>query len=76
VSEKIHGGTTAVKRSGTPKSELIVNQKTLEIIATDFPDGSKHDFSLFKDIRSAMYAHMCTLADLGYQGILDWHQNS
>jgi len=23
-----------------------------------------------------MSAHICTLADSGYQGILDWHQNS
>jgi len=55
---------------------MIVNQKNLEIIATDFGKGSKHDFSLFKDSRSAMSAHICTLADSGYQGILDWHPNS
>ena len=53
-----------------------MNQKTLEIIATDFGKGSKHDFSLFKDSHSVMSAHICTLADSGYQGILDWHQNS
>jgi transposase len=53
-----------------------VNQKTLEIIATDFCNGSKHDFSLFKDSRSVISAHIRTLADSGYQGILDWHQNS
>lgn len=53
-----------------------MDQKTLEIIATDFANGSKHDFSLFKDSRSVMSAHICTLADSGYQGILDWHQNS
>ena len=23
-----------------------------------------------------MSTHICTLADLGYQGFLDWHQNS
>lgn len=45
-------------------------------MATDFSNGSKHDFSLFKDSRSMMSAHICTLADSGYQGILDWHQNS
>jgi transposase len=55
---------------------MIVNQKNLEIIATDFGNGSKHDFSLFKDSRSVMSAHICTLADSGYQGILDWHPNS
>ncbi len=55
---------------------MIVNQKSLEIIATDFGNGSKHDFSLFKDRRSVMSAHIRTLADSGYQGILDWHPNS
>jgi len=55
---------------------MIVNQKNLEIIATDFGKGSKHDFSLFKDSRSGMSAHICTLADSAYQGILDWHPNS
>jgi hypothetical protein len=53
-----------------------VNQKALEIIAIDFGKGSQHDFSLFKDNRSRMPAHICTLADSGYQGILDWHSNS
>jgi hypothetical protein len=53
-----------------------VNKKNLEIIAMDFENGSKHDFSLFKDSRSMMSAHICTLADSGYQGILDWHPNN
>ena len=53
-----------------------MNKKTLEFIATDFCNGSKHDFSLFKDSRSVISAHIRALADLGYQGILDWHQNS
>jgi hypothetical protein len=55
---------------------MIVNQKNLEIIATDFGNGSKLDFSLFKDSRSVMSAHICTLADSGYQGILDWRLNT
>ncbi len=55
---------------------MIVNQKSLEVIATDFGNGSKHDFSLFKDSRSVIPAHICALADSGYQGILDWHPNS
>ena len=55
---------------------MIVNQKDFEILATDFGKGGKHDFSLFKDSRSVMSAHICTLADSGYQGILDWHPNS
>jgi hypothetical protein len=34
------------KKPHPQKAQLIVNQKTLEIIATDLCNGSKHAFSL------------------------------
>lgn len=55
---------------------MIVNQKTQEIIATAFGNGSQHDFQLFKTSRSVLSAHVCSLADAGYQGLADLHQNS
>jgi transposase len=55
---------------------LIVNQKTQEIIATAFGNGRQHDFQLFKTSRSALPAHVCSLADAGYQGLADLHSNS
>jgi hypothetical protein len=55
---------------------LIVNQKTLEIIATAFGTGSTHDFHLFKESRSGMSTHICSLADAGYLGIGNVHENS
>lgn len=64
------------KKRRTQKAQLIVNKKTLEILATDFCNGSKHDFSLFKDSRRVVSVHIFVLADSGYQGIFDWHQNS
>jgi hypothetical protein len=53
-----------------------VNQKTKEIIATAFGSGSTHDFHLFQDSRSGMSAHICSLADAGYLGIGNLHENS
>jgi len=55
---------------------LIVNQKSLEIIATAFGAGSTHDFHLFKESRSGMSSHICSLADAGYLGIGNLHENS
>ena len=53
-----------------------MNRKTKEIIATAFGNGSTHDFQLFKESRSVMSAHICSLADSGYLGITNIHKNS
>ena len=53
-----------------------MNRKTKEIIATAFGNGSTHDFQLFKESRSVMSAHICSLADSGYLGITNIHENS
>ena len=55
---------------------MIVNQKNKEIIATAFGSGCTHDFHLFKESRSGMSAHICSLADSGYLGITKLHENS
>jgi transposase len=54
---------------------LIANQKTAEIVATAFSYGSKHDFQLFKDDQLEIAEHIRLLADAGYQGLADLHQN-
>lgn len=55
---------------------MIVNQKSQEIIATAFGNGKQHDFQIFKASRSALSAHICSLADAGYQGLAELHHNS
>ena len=54
---------------------MIANQKTAEIVATAFSYGSKHDFQLFKDEKLDIAKHIRLLADAGYQGLADLHQN-
>jgi IS5 family transposase len=53
----------------------MADQKTTEIVATAFSHGSKHDFQLFKDDKTELAAHIRILADAGYQGLADLHEN-
>ena len=53
----------------------MANQKTAEIIATAFSYGSKHDFQLFKDDQLDIAQHIRVLADAGYQGLVELHEN-
>lgn len=54
---------------------MIADQKTTEIVATAFTSGSKHDFQLFKDAGSDLAQHIRILADAGYQGLAEFHEN-
>ena len=55
---------------------MIANLKTEEILATDFCNGSEHDFQLFKNSRCIISRQTCVLADAGYQGLTGLHPNS
>jgi transposase len=44
-------------------------------VATAFSQGSKHDFQLFKDDQLDMAQHIRILADAGYQGLAELHEN-
>jgi len=54
----------------------MVDLNTEKILATDFCNGSQHDFQLFKTSRCAISPETCLLADSGYQGLLAFHPNS
>ena len=44
-------------------------------MATAFCQGNKHDFQLFKDDKLDIAQHIRILADAGYQGLADLHEN-
>jgi len=48
----------------------------MEIIATAFGKGSKHDFRLFKENYAGMAQDILCLADTGYLGINNLHVNT
>lgn len=64
------------KKCHTQKAQLIVNRQTLEIIATAFSEGKKHDFRLFKEAYAGIGPEIMCLADSGYQGLTKLHHNS
>jgi hypothetical protein len=54
----------------------MADRKSAQIITTAFSYGSKHDFQLFKDDACAFPEHLRILADAGYQGLTELHENS
>jgi hypothetical protein len=54
---------------------LIANQKTAAIVATAFGQGSTHDFQLFKEDKLNLAQHVRILAEAGYQGLAELHEN-
>lgn len=57
--------------------QIFVNKNTYEIICVDQCEGSIHDFNLYKNtIGNKIRKDIKTLADSGYQGINDYHNNS
>jgi transposase len=44
-------------------------------VTTGFSQGSKHDVQLFKDEKLTIAEHVRILADAGYQGLADLHEN-
>ena len=55
---------------------MIIHQRTRQIIATAFANGSTHDFRLFKESKIVIAHQVLCLADAGYQGLTDLHANS
>ena len=64
------------KKRHTLKTQVVVNKADNQILCTDFCEGKKHDFALFKEsqVRCGLDTEM--LADAGYQGVQNIHSNS
>ena len=54
----------------------MVDQKTTQVICTDFCNGKRHDFRLFKESKVRFQEKTKSLTDTGYQGIQKLHANS
>ena len=54
----------------------MVSKADNRVICTDFCEGKKHDFRLFKDSGVHCLQETELLADSGYQGIKTIHHNS
>ncbi|KJV52445.1 DDE superendonuclease family protein [Orientia tsutsugamushi str. Gilliam] len=47
----------------------MVDKKTRQVICTDFSNGKKHDFRLFKKSKILIHPKVKVITDTGYQGI-------
>jgi IS5 family transposase len=56
--------------------QLVINQATLEIICAAIGKGREHDFKIFKHSKINAVPRIQAIADKGYQGIKDYHNNS
>jgi hypothetical protein len=54
----------------------VVNKKNKQIICTNFTNGKRHDFRLFKESKIKLKSSTRSQTDTGYQGIQKIHQNS
>jgi hypothetical protein len=57
------------KKRHTLKSQVIVDKKSSLIICTNFCNGKKHDFKLFRDSRIRWVKNIQGIVDSGYTGI-------
>ncbi|KJV71692.1 DDE superendonuclease family protein [Orientia tsutsugamushi str. TA716] len=55
----------------TLKTQIVLDKKTHQVICTNFSNGKKHDFRLFKKSKILIYPKVKAITDsiTGYQGI-------
>ncbi|WP_425363764.1 IS5 family transposase [Candidatus Tisiphia endosymbiont of Hybos culiciformis] len=64
------------KKRHTLKTQIVVDKKSKKIICTNFANGKKHDFKLFKESKILIHPEVSLLGDSGYQGMKKLHSNS
>ena len=64
------------KKRHTLKSQVVVDKKSSLIICTNFCNGKKHDFKLFKDSKVRWVQKIQGIVDSGYVGIKNLQNTS
>jgi hypothetical protein len=64
------------KKRHTQKTQIVADKASRKILCTDFANGRRHDFKLFKDSKVYLKSESKCLVDTGYQGIQKIHRNS
>ncbi|SPR10672.1 IS5 family transposase ISOt6 [Orientia tsutsugamushi] len=54
----------------------MVDKQIYQVICTDFSNGKKHDFRLFKESKIFIHSKVEAITDTGYQGVQKIHNNS
>jgi len=58
------------------KTMVVVDKKTRLVICTDFCNGKRHDFRLFKESKTHIHKDIQVETDTGFVGITKIHANS
>ena len=53
-----------------------MDKRSKKVICTDFSNGKKHDFQLFKESKTKIHREITVLADSGYQGLEKLHDKA
>jgi chromosomal replication initiator protein len=64
------------KKKHTLKAQVVVQKGKRKILKTNFCNGKKHDFRLYKESRVPLKTQTELKADTGYQGIQKLHEQS
>lgn len=64
------------KKRHTIKTQVVVDKKSKRIVCTDFSEGKKHDFRLYKDSKVRMKEETEAITDTGYLGLKKMHSNT
>jgi hypothetical protein len=64
------------KKRHTIKSQLVVDPKGKKIICTNFANGKRHDFRLFKESKVRFSPGTEAIVDTGYQGLQKIHSKT
>ncbi|KJV53883.1 DDE superendonuclease family protein [Orientia tsutsugamushi str. Gilliam] len=54
----------------------MVDNQTHQVIYTNFSNGKKHDFRLFKESKILIHPKVEAITDTGYQGVQKIYNNS
>ena len=53
-----------------------MDKKTKQIICTDYSNGKRHDFRVFKESNVRFHESIQVVTDTGYQGLQKLHANT
>jgi hypothetical protein len=53
-----------------------VDYASRKVICTDFANGKRHDFRLFKESKTRIHTDTVAITDTGYQGLQKLHLNT
>lgn len=63
------------KKRHTLKTQVVIEKKYKKVICTEYTNGKKHDFRLFKESKVRFKENTKVITDTGYLGLKKIHSN-